>query len=58
MSSIYRITQDRINEAMNELHDGNYSNPTVVIQSIWGESKDNTTEALWRSFKELMIIHQ
>ena len=34
MYSTYRITQDRISDAINALHDGDYSNPTAAARAF------------------------
>lgn len=34
MSSTYQITQDRISDAINALHDGDYSNPTAAARAF------------------------
>ena len=34
MSSAYQITQDRIIDAINAVHDGTYSNPTVAARAF------------------------
>lgn len=34
MSSTYQITQDRIRDAINALHDGDYSNPTAAARAF------------------------
>ena len=39
MSSTYRITQGRINKAINTSHDGDYSNPTVVARAFGVDPK-------------------
>ncbi len=39
MSSTYRITQDRISDAINALHDGNYSNATAAARAFGVDPK-------------------
>ena len=34
MSSTYQITEDRISNAINALHDGDYSNPTAAARAF------------------------
>ena len=39
MSSTYRISQDRISDAINALHDGDYSNSTAAARAFGVNSK-------------------
>ena len=39
MSSTYQITHDRISDAINALHDGDYSNPTAAARAFGVNSR-------------------